>query len=821
MSKKNKRGKQYQNPHSRPAVAAGSNSSSPRSTEPTFQEKVVATVGAIFSRAEHQDVEQLQSNPTPAGTTLSEVERLYNELDQGRQLLDSQRARLDADREAWAKESTRLEESKNKFREAEQSLNDRREAFERRRKQLDDDIKELAESQKQLRELAADLDRREQDARFGFQSLYQVVMEEEHQRLDTFSADLARLRQEFSDKRLDELAAWQLKLAEMDDSAQQQLVRQFQDLEAQREKLAQEQSELAQQQIELHHKRNSLEAQRQILEEDRQSQKEILEQQLAARIEGYNTKIASLEALHKQAASDRDLFNKSLMAWEKVRRQVGKDPENILEAIESLTRERDQLAKELRSRPSELNLQRIEELERLQSDAELERWSLTQQNSELKNQLNRNRIQALEVESQRDLILALEARGKVLDAQLKELKTDVERRLGQQQNQSPFPQCHAFDQDPSLQDKLETVGQEDLSTLVKEIQMRIATGGLFYELRDVRSFLAGLSMSQTMILQGISGTGKTSLPLKFAEAIGGGNAVIEVQAGWRDRDDLLGHYNAFEQKFYESKFIQALYMAQCPAFSDRVYMILLDEMNLSYPEQYFADLLSVLQMDAKTQQRRIDLISAAIPSQNYPRLFINNNRSIRVPDNVWFIGTANQDETTKDIADKTYDRSHIIELPVQHPSFAVRRIDSAPQRISHATLTEAFRKARNNASCQSEATRTLKFLDSLRADFNTQYALGWGNRLKRQVEDYVPVVITGGGTWAEATDDILSMKVLRKIRNRYEIQSGDLEQLEKIVADAWKKSGGKEAVEAGLTRSIQLIREEQRKKTSRQTQDGE
>ncbi len=123
-------------------------------------------------------------------------------------------------------------------------------------------------------------------------------------------------------------------------------------------------------------------------------------------------------------------------------------------------------------------------------------------------------------------------------------------------------------------------------------------------------------MSRMAILQGISGTGKTSLPIHFIKAVGGFCEVIEFQAGWRDRDDLLGHFNSFERKFYEKKFLQALYKASRPTNSDKICIILLDEMNLSYPEQYFADFLSVLERD--DQEQVIDLISRPLPGRPVP-----------------------------------------------------------------------------------------------------------------------------------------------------------------------------------------------------------
>jgi MoxR-like ATPase len=127
---------------------------------------------------------------------------------------------------------------------------------------------------------------------------------------------------------------------------------------------------------------------------------------------------------------------------------------------------------------------------------------------------------------------------------------------------------------------------------------------LYFRLEDIQLLIAGLAMSQLHIFQGISGTGKTSLAKAFAKAMGGHCTDIAVQAGWRDRDDLLGHYNAFEKRFYERDCLQGLYRAQTNAYKDRCNIILLDEMNLSRPEQYFAEFLSALEKN--DSKRAID-----------------------------------------------------------------------------------------------------------------------------------------------------------------------------------------------------------------------
>ena len=143
--------------------------------------------------------------------------------------------------------------------------------------------------------------------------------------------------------------------------------------------------------------------------------------------------------------------------------------------------------------------------------------------------------------------------------------------------------------------------------------------------------------------------------------MGGFCQDIAVQAGWRDRDDLLGHFNAFERRFYEKDCLQALYKAQTPHWQDTCNVILLDEMNLSRPEQYFAEFLSALEKN-NPDERLISLSETALPGA--PDM-LRDGRQILVPKNVWFIGTANHDETTNELADKTYDRSHVMTLPKQ------------------------------------------------------------------------------------------------------------------------------------------------------------
>jgi hypothetical protein len=339
-----------------------------------------------------------------------------------------------------------------------------------------------------------------------------------------------------------------------------------------------------------------------------------------------------------------------------------------------------------------------------------------------------------------------------------------------------------MDTDAELEMTPETKSVSDLKKLTNHVRNQMARGEdpRYYNEATVRSFIGGMAMSRLHLLHGISGTGKTSLPLAVANAIGAGVELIEVQAGWRDRNDLIGYYNSFEKKYYEEKFLQALYKAQCPAFRDRPFFIILDEMNLSHPEQYFADILSALE---KPKDKYLTLMTAGVKS--CPRGLGGNGTHIELPNNVWFIGTANQDETTKDFADKTYDRSHVMELTGVIERFSPKgRISS--HKCGLQSMQELFDRASEEHKAAAESAWDFLNSDDFQKPLQRDFQIGWGPRLQRQLNHYLPSVIASGGSKGEALDHIIASKILRKIQNRYNNRREHVETLKKSLEDSWE-----------------------------------
>lgn len=407
--------------------------------------------------------------------------------------------------------------------------------------------------------------------------------------------------------------------------------------------------------------------------------------------------------------------------------------------------------------------------------------------AELRQQSHRDRMGVMEKEQWALDKRMLQKSKELLEKGLLELEGRIRSLTEDAQHQGTFPELVRMDRDNALQLPAAVQAVGNLASFTEELRDRIAASQpanpLYFGLEDLQLFVGGLAMSQLHVFQGISGTGKTSLAKAFASVVGGSCTDIAVQAGWRDRADLLGHYNAFEKRYYEKDALQALYRAQTPAWSDRINVVLLDEMNLSRPEQYFADFLSALE---KAPDQRLIPLMESRPPDAPGRL--RDGRTIWVPENVWFIGTANQDETTNELADKTHDRAFVMELRSRHKDqqFVPRKYPGQAT-YSFQSLTVAFSKA--YITYRKEVQDILAYLgqSALTRVLEARFGQGWGNRLERQAMQFLPVVKSAGGTFELALDHLLATRMFRtgKVTGRYDIEVDDLRAVEQALVDTW------------------------------------
>lgn len=461
-------------------------------------------------------------------------------------------------------------------------------------------------------------------------------------------------------------------------------------------------------------------------------------------------------------------------------------PQAVAARLKHLHQENENLRAQIRTLPSLETQGRLDELMAAQQQWQADRVELTRQRDALQQELDRRLNGATALQSVQDRKKVLEHHNALLRKDLEELGERIDQLTDRRDAQAFYPNCSAMDLADAYQQRPQTSDQVgNLAAFVADLQQRIAydpdeAKRLYYSIEDLRIFVAGLAMSPLHILQGISGTGKTSLPRAFAQAVGTPAQLIEVQAGWRDRHDLIGHHNAFERRYYEHAFLQALYRAQTPAYADRPCIVILDEMNLSRPEQYFADVLSALEQPEGS--RWLKIYHDRVPGS--PRLFKDEEgRELALPPNLWFVGTANHDETTLEFADKTYDRAHVMELPRGRESFAVR-----PPQPRGPVSNQVLRRAFDDA-CRTHADAAgacIEFLEvQLREPLDAGFQVGWGNRLERQLRRFVPVVIAAGGSRGEALDHVIATKFLRKVRDRFDTRPEDIDRLRETLLASW------------------------------------
>lgn len=276
--------------------------------------------------------------------------------------------------------------------------------------------------------------------------------------------------------------------------------------------------------------------------------------------------------------------------------------------------------------------------------------------------------------------------------------------------------------------------------------------GLYYDLEVIKQVFASFGAAKMLILQGISGTGKTSLPYALGQFIQNPSLICSVQPSWRDRTELFGYYNDFTKKYTETEFLKTMYEGH---YQDDIRFVILDEMNIARVEYYFAEMLSILELP-REEERYIAVVSNETPTD--PEKM--QEGKIWIPSNVFYVGTINNDDSTFAVADKVYDRAIPIDLDDKAQPFETP--DTPPMRVSYTYLSALYDVAKENYPISEQM---LMELDKLDAYLIKHFRLTFGNRILRQIKDFVPCYIACGGTEMGGVDFMFAKKILRKFES--------------------------------------------------------
>ena len=469
-----------------------------------------------------------------------------------------------------------------------------------------------------------------------------------------------------------------------------------------------------------------------------------------------------------------------------------------------------QLLKDASGRVAELEQQlrdvpRPEDVQHLREQVE-QSETLDRENGNLRlriAQLERLRLGAESDRVQRDgeraIAETLRATNQAFRQELDHLKTLVDQQVANPLR--AFEEVYKHAERPVGQ----TTMPRSLGDLALRVRHRMAAlpdgRARYYEAKVVATAIASLAGTRTILLEGLSGTGKTSLPVAIAEALGATCEVIEVQSQWRDRGDLVGAYNPFHKRFYAQPFALALYKAGLPGFRERPFFIILDELNLSHVEHYFADVLSLMERDRRDHRLRLVDDPEALARAPFTEGLVQDPRfglSLAIPPNVWFIGTANRDESTRPISDKVYDRALMIELNRRADSFPAEPQFELLDPVGASQLEDLFKNA--PVPTVAELKPVMDYLDTVVGELEDRFRITRTNRFDKQWKRFMPVYLAAhpgtaspggrGKCLAEAMDHFLATKLLRSLKERFDPNLEDMlvELRDKSLPAVWDEA---------------------------------
>ncbi len=322
-----------------------------------------------------------------------------------------------------------------------------------------------------------------------------------------------------------------------------------------------------------------------------------------------------------------------------------------------------------------------------------------------------------------------------------------------------------------LENEQERWGEKELSVkdTIYYVKEYIASRGFQYDNSIIENFYLSLKSKPFVILAGISGTGKTRLVKLFAEALGanslnGRYKMVAVRPDWSDSTDLFGHVD-LNGKFIPGAIIEFIKTAELN--NSKPYFLCLDEMNLARVEYYFSDVLSIIETR--------DVVNGSIVSESLIAEGIFGNDihaagkygTVRLPENLYIIGTVNMDETTFPFSKKVLDRANTIEfsyvdlLPqfsrVENTSQQPINIDNEFLKAKYLLLTQCS----NHQAFVEEVCLELQTINRLLKISESQV----GYRVRDEIVFYmVNNLDTGLLQRDEALDNVILQKILPRLQ---------------------------------------------------------
>lgn len=569
--------------------------------------------------------------------------------------------------------------------------------------QLETDLEErlqqviAAENAVQIR--ARDVAQREIEASAGFSAKNREALSELTQAHAKLRADVERVQTELDVTRLqgiEKLEKWlseerQIRMAALDAELladrsrhwaklaadvkvhDEEMERQRSKFEEERrvtlEEMSRQRNELLGQQKEYRHKLKELEWREADINGEKAGIERSIEERARDQVSSLQRQLDAMRWDYSRRNETIAMLESQLSASEALLARFGDNPAEIEQRIDQQAQKIKTLEKELLSRPSASDKERLISLQDQERVWASERDRLTRDISQLKADQGRWLTGVADLELQRERREVAERRLEVLAGEIEKYRADVDRMRALYER--PEERAARVESIEQPLDELTARECWDVKYAPKEldwldgINKACEESGMRFPKRLLHAFhtsLKAAELSPLTVLAGVSGTGKSELPRLYSRFGGLNFLSLAVQPNWDSPQSLFGFFNSVDNRFNATPVLRAMVQAQHEpnhetykhGLSDRLLLILLDEMNLAHVEQYFSDLLSKLEK-RRGESRDVTLdidLGAGMPPY-----------SLRLGRNVLWVGTMNEDETTKSLSDKVIDRSNLLYFP--------------------------------------------------------------------------------------------------------------------------------------------------------------
>ncbi|WP_462422838.1 hypothetical protein ABF218_00755 [Fusobacterium pseudoperiodonticum] len=561
-----------------------------------------------------------------------------------------EKSKVQKDLENIKKEVNRLEEKKQELGEALKIIQQKKElTVEEKKQELEEATKDLRNLEKEIKEKKAKkilLSKELDDKEIKKVNLENVIknLEDRRDHLD-FDIDKIRKEQEVVKNKIvssheeeakQEIEKLNKKIAELKEtkSSKEELLKKEADLNL-KEKILDEKEE------EIHKREESI---NELREEIRKEEKE-----------KNSSEISKLEKEVRELREENSDANREIRRLENINANSF-SKEELNARIRELEEEKKELEAKLLGKGDE----RLEKIKTLKGEIEaLEQKNadITEENRKLYNEsidfkLYKDKLEAAEralpefERSKGSLIALLEKR----EEEINELKN---RQMSEAAKKETIEQAYftieEIENEEEIVDEIKWLNK--IKNSFKEI-------GFKFSDRLLYAFHTSLKVGDwnpLTVLAGVSGTGKSELPRLYSRYGGINFLPLAVQSNWDSPYSLFGYYNSLEGKFNATTLLKVLYQAQEDAknsISEYLTIVLLDEMNLAHVELYFSELLSKLELLRGNDDVTLEIDIAE-----------KNPYEIKLNKNIIWVGTMNEDETTKSLSDKVIDRSNLINFP--------------------------------------------------------------------------------------------------------------------------------------------------------------